>query len=536
MTTTITCRLTGRPFQTTAFEEELRGAFDFGLPTVHPMMRMQRRALFRKDRMLHKRVCDKTGQTLISAFPAKTPFPVWHKDLWWSDEFDGRDYGLEYDPSRPFFEQYAELHSRVPRPHVQTTGCENSDYAHNSNSVKSCYMVFGSDYSENCLYGSYFERSRDCMDSFWIDYSELSYDCLLCNRLYNVQHAFKSDDCRDSMFLWDCQGLTDCFGCVSMSHVQHHIFNEPHTPEEYAAAVAAFRLDTRTGRQAFMQRWAEFKQQKQARRTFMVNAEGCQGNLLTDCEDCQDAYLVADMQRAHHAFLGGVEIRDVVDYTYGGLRVDHCIEACGVSLDSSRCVACAMCWSGSDLTYCDQCLQGCKDCFGCIGLKKQQYCILNKQYSKEEYEVLRAQIIESMKQDGSWGEFLPFALATYPFLEASASDLVPFPIADFMAMVDKDPWSVRLFEKYPEQRAYLAAENVPPSPNATPTPDVPDGIKEVSPAQNYILRCEETGRLFALQGPELALYIRMGIPLPTRHPDVRANDRLGLLRSLLWNV
>ena len=40
----------------------------------------------------------------------------------------------------------------------------------------------------------------------------------------------------------------------------------------------------------------------------------------------------------------------------------------------------------------------CKDCFGCIGLRNKQYCILNTQYTKEDYEEIVAQIIESMKQ------------------------------------------------------------------------------------------------------------------------------------------
>ena len=534
MARTLTCRLTGRPFQTTDFEEALRDSFDFGLPTMHPMMRMQRRALFRKDRQLHKRVCDKTGETLISAFPADAPFPVWQKDLWWSDAFDATNYGMDYDPSRPFFEQFAELHSKVPRPHVQTTNCENSDYAQNCSGLKNCYMVFGSDNSENCLYGSYFEQSRDCLDSFWIEDCELCAYSIMSNRCYNVQHAFKADDCRDSIFLWDCKGLKNCLGCVGLSHVEHHIFNKPYSPEEYAAKRKEFALETRRGREAFIQRWKDFLVQQKARRTFMVNAENCQGNVMTDCEDCQDSYLIADMERAHHAFLGGYKIHDVVDFTYGGIRVDHCVETCGVSLDSSRCVACSMCWNSSDMTYCDQCLQGCSDCFGCIGLTKKQYCILNKQYSKEEYMVLRAQIVDDMKKDGSWGEFMPFALANYPFLEASASDLVPFPIKDFMAMVEKDPWSVRLFEKYPERRAYLAAENIPPVPNATPTAQVPDSIHDVVSGQTYILICAETGRLFGLQGPELALYIRMNIPLPTKHPETRAAERLVQLRSLLW--
>ena len=34
--------------------------------------------------------------------------------------------------------------------------------------------------------------------------------------------------------------------------------------------------------------------------------------------------------------------------------------------------------------------------FGCVGVQNKQYCILNKQYTKEEYEALVPKIIEHM--------------------------------------------------------------------------------------------------------------------------------------------
>jgi hypothetical protein len=40
--------------------------------------------------------------------------------------------------------------------------------------------------------------------------------------------------------------------------------------------------------------------------------------------------------------------------------------------------------------------------FGCIGLRNKEYCILNKQYTKEEYEIQVAKIIEHMQQTGEW--------------------------------------------------------------------------------------------------------------------------------------
>jgi hypothetical protein len=55
----------------------------------------------------------------------------------------------------------------------------------------------------------------------------------------------------------------------------------------------------------------------------------------------------------------------------------------------------------NDCYYCQQIIS-CQNCFGCEGLQHKQFCILNKQYTKEEYDRLVPQIIEKMKADGEW--------------------------------------------------------------------------------------------------------------------------------------
>ncbi len=46
--------------------------------------------------------------------------------------------------------------------------------------------------------------------------------------------------------------------------------------------------------------------------------------------------------------------------------------------------------------YYSETLVNCEDCFACVGLKDKQYCIFNKQYSKEEYHQLVPKIIAQM--------------------------------------------------------------------------------------------------------------------------------------------
>jgi len=53
-------------------------------------------------------------------------------------------------------------------------------------------------------------------------------------------------------------------------------------------------------------------------------------------------------------------------------------------------------------------LETCSYCIWCIGLKNKSYCILNKQYTKDQWEVLANEIFSSMESDNTlWDFFSP---------------------------------------------------------------------------------------------------------------------------------
>ena len=65
-------------------------------------------------------------------------------------------------------------------------------------------------------------------------------------------------------------------------------------------------------------------------------------------------------------------------------------------------------------------LQGCSFCIGCIGLKNMSYCILNTQYTKEEWEVLAEKIFATMEADGTLGDFFPASMCPFYFNDTLA--------------------------------------------------------------------------------------------------------------------
>jgi hypothetical protein len=75
-----------------------------------------------------------------------------------------------------------------------------------------------------------------------------------------------------------------------------------------------------------------------------------------------------------------------------------------------------------------------KNCFGCVSLRDKQYCIFNKQYTKEEYFPLREKIIKNMNEmpyvdkKGNiykYGEFFPIEISPFAYNETLLNDHFP---------------------------------------------------------------------------------------------------------------
>jgi len=84
---------------------------------------------------------------------------------------------------------------------------------------------------------------------------------------------------------------------------------------------------------------------------------------------------------------------------YGiGAQASLMYDIVDTGLNESKVAFTIVVYESTNAYYCINC-HACQDIFACIGLRNKQYCILNKQYTKEEYEKLVPQIIEKMIAD-----------------------------------------------------------------------------------------------------------------------------------------
>ncbi len=157
----------------------------------------------------------------------------------------------------------------------------------------------------------------------------------------------------------------------------------------------------------------------------------------------------------------------------------------------------------------DLCLE-CEYCFGCIGLKKKKYCILNKQYTKEKYDTLKEKIITNMKVRGEYGKFLPYSMSPGPFNFSTA--FLYFPETKKEDILKLGGYWENIDESHIE---------------GMPTSELPDSIDDVpEDICSQALICPATGWRFNIAENELIFYKQNNIPLPRYHFDVRIMDNM----------
>ena len=192
-------------------------------------------------------------------------------------------------------------------------------------------------------------------------------------------------------------------------------------------------------------------------------------------------------------------------------------------------------WGNHDVTYVDNCHDS-SNLFGCEGIRNKQYCILNKQYTKEEYEKLMPKIIEHMNdmpyvdtkgRTYKFGEFFPVELSPSAYNETIAEEY--FPLTKEKAVSQGYTW------KDPEEKNYkitISAENIP-----SYIKDVSDRILEEIMECAHKGKCnEQCTEAFKIITDELTFYRRMNLPLPRLCPNCRHYQRLKQRNPLkLWH-
>ncbi|MEK7569469.1 MAG: hypothetical protein AAB500_01085 [Patescibacteria group bacterium] len=494
-------------------------------PTFCPDCRLLRRFMHTSETVLYKRKCDFSGKEIFSMYSENTIFPVYETDIWYSDAWDPYEYGMDFDENRPFLEQFLELQNKIPRMSIVRQGkAVNSPYAHRVTDPKNSYMVFRSSYPEDSMYlynGKM--HIKDCCDGSWLYECELCYECVNCANCYNVKFSQESKDSRDCSFIYSCRNCSNCVGCVNLVSAEYCIWNKKYTKQEYFEKLKEMKLNTFSGIEKMKIEFENFRKKFPQRAIMSIKSEKVSGNWFLNSKNVTKSFDCEGVKDGKYLFMV-FNAEDCMDYFEWGNKAEQIYETENSGIDIARLSFCNQCWRGShDLWYCHSC-QGSHNCFGCMGLKKGEYSILNKKYTKGEYEKLVPQIIEQMKTmpytdnrglEYRFGENFPASFSDFGYNETIANYY--HPLTKEEAQEKGYRWADRLKNNY--QVTLKASE-------------LPEMIGEVNDSiLDEVIECAEKDHpnsvgAYRITQNELNFYRRMDLPLPRVCFDIRHIRRM----------
>ncbi len=481
---------------------------------------------------LYPRPCDLCGNNILSIYSPESNLTVYCVKCWWSDKWDPKSYARDYDFSRPFFEQFRELQQEVPiialaNDNGLISGSVNCEYTQDFARAKNCYMVFVGWKMQDCMYSHYILDGRGMVDCLgcWEECDYL-YEGVFAERCYHSKYVYYSVALSNCSFCLDCRDCSDCFLSSGLRHKKYYFKNEQYPKEEYEKILQDYQLDTYQGVERAKKEFQSLLYLKPRRFATLRNSTRSEGEYLSNCKNCRDCFLVQKGEDCRYVESSDAP-KDSYDLSTGG-ELSLAYE--GITPDHTYLGRFGIfSWKNREYFYLDGCHSS-ERVFGCAGLKKGQYCILNKQYTKEEYEELVPKIIEHMNtmpyvdKNGvsyRFGEFFPAELSYFGYNESVAQN--HFPLKEAEAKKRNFNWREKL-------SLTSGKETISPE-------KLPESIEDVSDEMlKETLACVECNRNYRIVLQELQFYRQMRIPIPRRCFFCRHGARFRFRNPfLLWD-
>ena len=317
------------------------------------------------------------------------------------------------------------------------------------------------------------------------------------------------------IYCFDLEGCKDCIGCAGLRKKQYCVFNEQLSKKEYEDFKSKLNLCDPETRKKMKSELERLKLEIPHRYMQSLNVENASGNYVFQSKNAKNSYFTDRCEDVAYC-MQVVDLKDCCDNNYTEEN-ELCYEYLGAYRNQNLLFS-MFCNKVSESYYSHSCHNS-KNLFGCNAIRNGQYCILNKQYSKEEYEALVPRVIEHMKKTGEWGEFFSIENSIFGYNETVANEY--FPLTKEQALKRGYKW-----RDDDESNAYQG-----------PTPTIPDNISDIDDEiLKQILKCEVSGKLYKIIPQELEFYRKMKLPIPHRCPNQRHKDRLAMRNpQILWD-
>ena len=469
-------------------------------PSVCSSCRFKMRALWRNEMTLYSgQKCNLCEKNIISRYNPKSGYIVYCWKCYFSDKWNSNDFYSDFNYSESFVGQYGDLLKKTPKLSLHISEVEgpniNSEYINSAGGCKNCYFVFNTSVCQESMYSRGIKLCNEISDIYYALNLDLSYECVNVNKSSGVIYGGNSISCVDCQFILNCSGLTNCFGCINLRNKSNCWFNEQLSHEEYK-----IRVDEVMGSYSKMteacKKFEEFCLQFPHRENNNLRTYDSSGDYLLECKNVKESFETQAGENCKYIFSakGPKDSMDVVGWGVSSEKLLNTVS----SAYSSDVISSLGVENSQNILY-GFYLTKCHDCVGCDSLKNAKYCILNKQYTKDEYEELKSHIVKELTDSGIHGLMMPVEIAPFAYNETIAQD--NFPLTKEQAIKEGYRW---------EDDIQMTKSKETILPN-----DIPDHIKDIKDSiVEEILKCTNCERNYKIISQELLFYRKMILPVP----------------------
>ncbi len=324
---------------------------------------------------------------------------------------------LVYDENISFLDNYKKLWLQIPHPRMLQRNSENCDYVDDVISSKDSYLSFMiiTDCSNNLYSLIVKENCHDVLNS--INVLNNCSNIFMSNAVMNSYNVFYSSNIINSSDIWfssNMMACTHCIFCDGLEWKKYHIENKEYSKEEYEIKKQDILKDK--------DKFIEYRNWVSKKLTNFWSTDAIGNSILESTNVENGSYLYRVHGGRNLIMVGWSEWdKNIYDAIFAGSYTADDMYGVMISGINTSDIYCsyAIIDNCSHVFY-SYALDTCSYCIWCIGLKNKSYCILNKQYTKEEWQVLANKIFESMDHDGTLGEFFSPELNPFHFNDTFA--------------------------------------------------------------------------------------------------------------------
>lgn len=519
------------------------------------------------DRHLYFRKDSESGENIISILSDNYKWNVLEAKKYTKSLFD--DLWLKYWKNiwTDIISDFKKLYNDFPKPsRLIYPSLENADYSSHVWWAKNLYLSF-------CVF-------VDCEDIFYSlrtvwwtknafnSYNIIGWSNIYCSMvLWNCHNAYfvkNSVNSSNLIFCTDMNNCSECIFCCNQVNKKYMIFNKQYLKDDY------FKIkDDILNR---FKNYNEFKSLENNYYNFLDQNYISNSININNCEkvvweatfyskNSVNTFSCTALENSANVLSVWDEKNDIniniINSVEAWTNCQNFIWSCSVWLNAYNIFYSLSVIESKNIYYWID-IEWCEELMFCVWLKNKKYCILNKQYEKDEYFKLKTEIINDLKNNNKWWDYQWFDISIFPYNDTLAYDyfkvnkiifpdktekiinsesrwIVTILSNDFISDAILDLWwkeKIKIKWRTKDKEINIWDDSLIIQAKDLPNIDiVTDDI-----LQKTII-CEESWRPFRIIKKELDFLKNKWLPLPRIHHELRIDKLLAhrpIWQMFLW--